>query len=284
MGNATGERRGRAHCSKPTATRRWSSRRPATCGPGRWARWSTSRPTRSTSPRRSSTSRCGVSDDPRRSPRRAGSASPDWTLIRTRRVRRRPAHVRAAPAGRAVPRRDRGHDLEPATHVRRAAGKVEEPAVRRRRQARLVPDSAPTRSGRRGMRAGAVLFVAGVVLTFVLARWTTLGLLGIPVIVGGLCSSVGAEGCRLGPRRAPPCRGGSAGSGGDRDRRDAHVAVGGEGDRLHPVPAVRRRLRVHGQVGEGVRGPRVCSPTPAGTCSTGRSCSRSSASRWTGSR
>jgi uncharacterized membrane protein YgcG len=40
---------------------------------------------------------------------------------------------------------------------------------------------------------GALLFVAGLALTFVLARWTTFGLIGIPVIVAGLILTVGAR-------------------------------------------------------------------------------------------
>jgi len=40
---------------------------------------------------------------------------------------------------------------------------------------------------------GALLFVAGIVLTFVLARWTTFGLVGIPVIVAGIVLTVGAS-------------------------------------------------------------------------------------------
>jgi uncharacterized membrane protein len=39
---------------------------------------------------------------------------------------------------------------------------------------------------------GALLFVAGLVLTFVLAKWTTFGLVGIPVIVAGVVLTVGA--------------------------------------------------------------------------------------------
>jgi uncharacterized membrane protein len=39
---------------------------------------------------------------------------------------------------------------------------------------------------------GALLFVAGIVLTFVLAKWTTFGLVGIPVIVAGVVLTVGA--------------------------------------------------------------------------------------------
>jgi len=40
---------------------------------------------------------------------------------------------------------------------------------------------------------GALLFVAGLVLTFVLARWTTFGLVGIPVIVAGIILTVGGR-------------------------------------------------------------------------------------------
>jgi uncharacterized membrane protein len=40
---------------------------------------------------------------------------------------------------------------------------------------------------------GALLFVAGLVLTFVLAKWTTLGLVGIPVVVAGIILTVGAR-------------------------------------------------------------------------------------------
>jgi uncharacterized membrane protein YgcG len=40
---------------------------------------------------------------------------------------------------------------------------------------------------------GAFLFIAGLVLTFVLAKWTTFGLAGIPVAVSGLILTVGAR-------------------------------------------------------------------------------------------
>lgn len=40
---------------------------------------------------------------------------------------------------------------------------------------------------------GALLLVAGAVLTFVLARWTHLGLLGLPVAAGGLALILGAK-------------------------------------------------------------------------------------------
>ena len=47
---------------------------------------------------------------------------------------------------------------------------------------------------------GVLLFVAGITLTFVLARWTTFGLVGIPVIVAGIVLTVGA---RWMPSRTP---------------------------------------------------------------------------------
>ncbi len=40
---------------------------------------------------------------------------------------------------------------------------------------------------------GVLLFLSGVGLTFVLARWTHLGLVGLPVIVGGMILTVGAR-------------------------------------------------------------------------------------------
>jgi Predicted membrane protein (DUF2207) C-terminal domain/Predicted membrane protein (DUF2207) N-terminal domain len=40
---------------------------------------------------------------------------------------------------------------------------------------------------------GALLFVAGLALTFVLARWTTFGLAGVPVVLAGLLLTVGAR-------------------------------------------------------------------------------------------
>jgi uncharacterized membrane protein len=40
---------------------------------------------------------------------------------------------------------------------------------------------------------GALLFVAGLALTFVLARWTTFGLVGIPVVLAGILLTVGAR-------------------------------------------------------------------------------------------
>ena len=47
------------------------------------------------------------------------------------------------------------------------------------------------------------------------------------------------------PRRRLPDR--------DRNRGDPRVAVGGGAERLHPVPALCDRVRLHGEVGEGVR-------------------------------
>jgi uncharacterized membrane protein len=40
---------------------------------------------------------------------------------------------------------------------------------------------------------GALLFIAGLAFTFVLAKWTTFGLAGIPVVVAGLILTVGAR-------------------------------------------------------------------------------------------
>ena len=44
-------------------------------------------------------------------PKEGWFGKPDWRLIRLEQARRRPAHVRATPPRRAVPRRHRGHDL-----------------------------------------------------------------------------------------------------------------------------------------------------------------------------
>ena len=60
---------------------------------------------------------------------------------------------------------------------------------------------------------GILLLLVGAALTFVLARWTHFGLLGIPVIVAALVMIDRAKhGCRPGPPTGPPCCGGSAGS------------------------------------------------------------------------
>ena len=40
---------------------------------------------------------------------------------------------------------------------------------------------------------GAFVFIAGLVLTFILAKWTTFGLAGIPVVAAGLILTVGAR-------------------------------------------------------------------------------------------
>jgi uncharacterized membrane protein YgcG len=40
---------------------------------------------------------------------------------------------------------------------------------------------------------GALLFIAGLVVTFVLAKWTTFGLAGLPLVVAGLLLTVGAR-------------------------------------------------------------------------------------------
>ena len=79
------------------------------------------------------------------------------------------------------------------------------------------------------------------------------GLVGTRSIVGGLVLPGGAtdagqdgegDGDAPADPRVPP---------GDRDRGAAHGAMGGGGERLHPLPAVRDRVRAHRQVGEGVR-------------------------------
>ena len=70
----------------------------------------------------------------------------------------------------------------------------------------------------------------------------------------------------------------------DRDRRDPHVPMGRGGERLPAVPAVRDRLRRAPRSGRRrSRGWRV-SKTPPGTCLPGRSSTRTSRTRWTGSR
>ena len=102
---------------------------------------------------------------------------------------------------------------------------------------------------------GVVALIAAGAAAFVLAAFTHWGLARHP-----------ARG-----RSAPADRHGQAHAGTDgeghgdaaagpwvphrhRDRRDAHVAVGREGARLHALPAVRGGVRLHRPVGEGLRG------------------------------
>ena len=101
---------------------------------------------------------------------------------------------------------------------------------------------------------GVLIVVVGGLLTFVLARWTHWGLLGLPVIVAGLVLTVGAK--RMPARTA-------AGTAMMRrvrgfrtviEKAETNMARWAEaGERLHAVPAVRGRVRMHREVGEGVR-------------------------------
>jgi hypothetical protein len=101
---------------------------------------------------------------------------------------------------------------------------------------------------------GSLALSAGIALTIVLATFTKLGLLGIPFALGGLLLLIGrqvdAGEDREGHGDDPP---GERLPYRDREGRGAHVEVGRTGERLHALPALRRGLRGHRQVGEGVR-------------------------------
>ena len=145
--------------------------------------------------------------------------------------------------------------------------------------------SDPTRSAAAGTRSACWPDPrAGVAFAFVLAAFTHWGLLGIPLILGGIGCWPRVDGCPRAPRRARRCSGACEGSDGHRDRGDPHVAVGREGERVHTVPAVRRGVRAHREVGEGVRGSSGSSRTRAGTSGRTPFTSRSSPTRSTGSR
>ena len=200
--------------------------------------------------------------------------------------RRRSPHVRADAADRAVQGRERSHALQPAS-ARSPSGspKVEDQlyadAVKRGWFVKR-PDKVRASWHARG----ALLFVAGLVLTFVLAKWTTFGLVGHPGDRGrvrphgrrAMDAQPDGEGHRDRPaRRRVPHR--------DRDRGDPHVTVGGGAERLHPVPPVRHRVRTARRSGRRrSRGWRRCRPTRRGTCPAGRSSTRTSDERSTTSR
>ena len=102
---------------------------------------------------------------------------------------------------------------------------------------------------------GALLFVAGLVLTFVLARWTTFGLVGIPVIVAGVILTVGA---RWMPSRTAKGTAIARRVGGFRtviETAETHMSRWAEEQNVFTryLP-VRHRVRPDGEVGEGVRG------------------------------
>ena len=285
MGNADRRRAGGA-AVRARRSPRSSSRRRRTSARARSARSSTSRRTPSTSPRRSWTWPSAGTSRSRRSRRKGWFGKPDWTLHRTDKADADLLTYEADAPDRAVQGRQRS---------RRS------PACERTFSERLtkVEDQLYADAVKRGwfvkrpdkVRAswharGALLFVAGLVLTFVLARWTTFGLVGIPVDRRGhhphgrrsMDAQPDGEGHRDRPsRRRVPHR--------DRDRGDPHVAVGGGAERLHPVPAVRDRVRPARRSGRRrSRDWHRCRPTRRGTCRAGRSSTRTSAGRSTTSR
>ena len=278
MGEPIGRGAGRA-AVRARHRRRWSSPRRRICGRARSAR--------------SSTSEANTLDVTativdlavrkylviEEIPKEGWFGKPDWKLITAGQGRRRPAAVRADACSTGCSRtgtRSRSPACEAPSHERLA--KVEDALYATpSRGSGSVQRPDKVRASWHA-RIGALLLVAGIVLTFVLARWTHAGLLGIPLVIGGLLLTFGrrwmpsrtAKGTAM-PRRVRGFRTR------DRDRGDAHGAVGRGGERLHAVPAVRDRVRLHRQVGEGVRGARRrCRPTRRWYRRPGRSSSRSS--------
>ena len=99
------------------------------------------------------------------------------------------------------------------------------------------------------------MFVAGIVLTFVLARWTTFGLAGIPVVLAGILLTVGA---RWMPSRTAKGTAIARRVGGFRtviETAETHMSRWAEEQnvftRYLPYAIV---FGLHGEVGEGVRG------------------------------
>ena len=259
LGNATGEHR-RCRCSK--VTRRAGGVR-AAGGSAAGSDWHA---------RRRAGERARRHGDDRRS---GGSGLPDDRGDPEGGV------VRQAPTGRSSHRQGRadlltyertllrglfrdGNELtlsELKTHVLRAAAVRAAVALHGRGQARLVREAPRQGSGVVACaRSRAVRRRSR--LTFILAKWTTFGLAGIPVAMARRCrSSVGRSRMPGGPRRARRCSPRRGVPDGDRDRRDAHVTVGGEAERVHPLPAVRDRVRVHGQWAKAFEGLGRCRPT-----------------------
>ena len=171
--------------------------------------------------------------------------------------RRRPAAVRAEAPRRTVPRRQRGHAVIGLRNdLRRAAAGRGGLALRRRRPQGWFR-RVPTRSARAG--PARVAAAGGGGRPHVRARAVDpLGARRDPRDRGRAAARLvrsvhaGADGEGHGDAPADPWVPDR-----DRDRRDPHVPVGRGGERLHPLPAVRDRLRLHREVGEGVRGARA---------------------------
>ena len=272
--------RRRCRCSS-AASRRSSSPRPRTCGPGRSARivdeQANTLDVTATIVDLAVRGYLTIEEIPKE----GWFGKPDWTLHRTRQGRRRPARVRADAARRAVQGRQRGRRSPSLqANVLRAAGQGGGPALRRRREARMVREAS--RQGPRVMaraRGGAV-HRGHRCSRSSWRRWTDVRARRHPGrSLGGLLLTVGAEwmpsrtakGTAIARRvgRVPHR---------DRDGGDPHVALGGGAERLHAVPAVRDRVRLHGEVGEGVRGAATdAARHRRGTVARGRSSSRTSA-------
>jgi hypothetical protein len=105
---------------------------------------------------------------------------------------------------------------------------------------------------------GVAALLLGIGATVALAYFTKLGLLGLPLVVGGILVMIGAK--RM-PRRTAKGTAMTRRVNGFRvvieKGRGAHVPLGRGGEDLHAVPAVRRRVRRDGELGEGVRGART---------------------------
>ena len=138
-------------------------------------------------------------------PKEGWFGKPDWTLHRTDKADDRSAHVRADAADRAVRGRQRPDAVRACKRTfSERLTKVEDRAVRRRRRSADGSLKRPDKVRASWHARGALLFVAGIVLTFVLARWTTFGLVGRPGRARRACSSPSAlDGCPAGRRRAP---------------------------------------------------------------------------------
>ena len=127
-------------------------------------------------------------------------------------VRRRADALRAHPARRAVRRPQRGAGLRAQAHVRLRPVKVESQLyddMVRQGWYRRRPDT----TRQLWFVAGIVCVLLGAGLTYLLARYTHAGLVGIAAVLGGVALLVVAGACPRAPGRVRPSSRGSSASG-----------------------------------------------------------------------
>ena len=183
--------RKRCRCSS-AASRRSSSLRPRTSGRGRSARSSTSRRTRSTSPRRSWTWPSAGYLTIEEIPKEGWFGKPDWTLHRTDMADTDLLTYEATLlSGLFKDGNDPTLSSLRRTFSERLAKVEDQLYVDAVKRGWFVKRPDKVRASWHAR--GALLFIVGLVLTFVLARWTTFGLVGIPVIIAGVVLTVCAR-------------------------------------------------------------------------------------------